>query len=200
MSNFVITIGREHGSGGRYVGERLAEKLGVKCFNSELVTETALKSGFSEKFIKENEEKKPESLLFSIAMSYSVAGAQPVTAKLFGEQVKVIEELCREQSCVIIGRAADHVLRNHDRLMRVFISAPMAERVSRVCRIDSVEPGEAERLIKKKDKQRAAFISFYTDRVWGEAKNYDICVNTGTLGIEGAVEVLEKAARLKFSL
>ena len=133
-------------------------------------------------------------------MSCNNTQSRNTNLKHFIRSIGQSKELCREQSCVIIGRAADHVLRNHDRLMRVFISAPMAERVSRVCRIDSVEPGEAERLIKKKDKQRAAFISFYTDRVWGEAKNYDICVNTGTLGIEGAVEVLEKAARMKFSL
>ena len=200
MSDFVITIGREHGSGGRYIGEMLAERLGVKCWNSELVSQTAMMSGFSEKFVRENEEKRPESLLFSIAMSYSVTGAQPVTAKLFGEQARVIEDISKKGSCVIIGRAADYVLRDHPHLLRVFVSAPMKDRIARVCRLDGVDEAEAEKLIKKMDKQRAAYISFYTDRVWGEAKNYDVTLNTGLLGIEGAVELLEKAARRVFSL
>lgn len=200
MSDYVITIGREHGSGGRYVGEKLAERLGVKCWNSELVSQTALMSGFSEKFIRENEEKRPDSLLFSIAMSYSVSGDQPVTAKLFGEQAKVIEDISRKGPCVIVGRAADYVLRDHPRLLRVFVSAPLKDRIARVCRIDGVDEAEAEKLIRKKDKQRAAYISFYTDRVWGEAKNYDVAINTGLFGIDGAVDLLERAARAAFSL
>lgn len=195
--NLVITIGREHGSGGRYVGEKLAEKLGIKCYNSELVTETALKSGFSENFIADNEEKKPESLLFSIAMAYSVSGSQPVTMRLFNEQAKVIKELAQRESCIIIGRAADYILREHKNLLRVFLCAPLEDRISRICKTDKLSPNEAEKIIRKKDKQRAAFISFYSDRKWGLASNYDLCINTALFGIDGSVELLEKCAQSK---
>ena len=193
--NLVITIGREHGSGGRYIGEKLAEKLGIKCYNSEIVTETALKSGFSENFIADNEEKKPESLLFSIAMAYSVSGSQPITMRLFNEQTKVIKELAQREPCIIIGRAADYILRDHKNLLRVFVCAPLEDRISRICRTDKVDANEAEKLIRKKDKQRAAFISFYSDRKWGLAQNYDLCINTALFGIDGAVDVLASCAK-----
>jgi cytidylate kinase len=193
--NLVITIGREHGSGGRYIGEKLAEKLGIKCYNSEIVTETALKSGFSENFIADNEEKKPESLLFSIAMAYSVSGSQPITMRLFNEQTKVIKELAQREPCIIIGRAADYILRDHKNLLRVFVCAPLEDRISRICRTDKVDANEAEKLIRKKDKQRAAFISFYSDRKWGLASNYDLCINTALFGIDGAVDVLASCAK-----
>ena len=197
MSHLIITIGREHGSGGRYVGEKLAERLGIKCYNSELVTETALKSGFSEKFVAENEEKRPESFLFSISMAYSVSGSQPLSMRLFTEQTKVIQELAERESCVIVGRAADYILRDHPRLLRVFVTAPLADRVARIVATDKLSEGEAEKIIRKKDKQRASFTGFYSDRKWGAAPNYDLCINTAAFGIDGAVDLLEACAKNK---
>ncbi len=197
MSHLVITIAREHGSGGRYVGEQLAERLGIPCYNSQLVSQTALKSGFSEAFVKQNEERKPESLLFSVAMAYSVSGSQPLSMHLFNEQSKVIRELAQRESCIIIGRAADYVLRDHPRLLRVFITAPLEERVERIVKTDGLSPAEAERVLRKTDKQRAAFTTFYADRKWGAAANYDLCVNTAIIGVEGAVDLLEACAKMR---
>ena len=197
MSHLIITIAREHGSGGRYVGEQLAERLGIPCYNSHIVSETALKSGFSEKFVKENEERKPESLLFSVAMAYSVSGSQPLSMRLFTEQTKLIRELAEKGSCVIVGRAADYVLREHPRLLRVFVTAPPEERIERIAKTDGLTPNEAEKIIRRTDKQRAAFTSFYSDRKWGAAANYDLCVNTANIGIQGAVELLEACAKMR---
>jgi cytidylate kinase len=159
MSNLVITIAREHGSGGRYVGEQLAERLHIPCYNSQIVSETALKSGFSEKFIKENEEKKPESLLFSVAMAYSVSGSQPLSMRLFGEQTKVIRELAQRESCIIVGRAADYILREHPRLLRIFVTAPLEERIERIMKTDGISANEAEKiiLVEMRDRNRRDF-------------------------------------------
>lgn len=197
MSHLVITIAREHGSGGRYVGEQLAERLKIPCYNSQIVSETALKSGFSEKFVKENEERKPESLLFSVAMAYSVSGSQPLSMRLFSEQTTVIRDLAQKESCIVVGRAADYILRDHPRLLRVFVTAPLEERIERIMKTDGLSASEAEKIIRKTDKQRAAFTSFYSDRKWGAAANYDLCVNTAVIGIEGAVELLAACAQMR---
>jgi len=197
MDHLVITIGRQHGSGGRYIGEKLGEALGIKCYNSELITETAVKGGFAQQYIKENEERKPQSLLFSLVMGYSAPESQPIALRLFTEQSKVIKEIAERESCILVGRCADYVLRYHPRLVRVFLHAPLDARIRRLCETDGIDHEEAERIIRKSDKQRAGYHAFYANQEWGAAENYDLCINTAQVGIEGAVELIAAYARLR---
>lgn len=197
MGNLVIAIGRQHGSGGRYIGEQLAERLGIKCYNSELITETAVKGGFAQQYIAENEERRPQSLLFSLVMGYGSPESQPVALRLFTEQSKVIKEIAERESCVMIGRCADYVLRYHPGLVRVFVHAPLDVRVKRLCETDGLSAEEAEKSIKKTDKQRAGYHSFYANQDWGLAENYDLCINTGKTGITGAVDLIEAYTKLR---
>lgn len=189
MQNKIITISREFGSGGRTIGKMVAKELGLPCYDKELVQKIAAESGFSEAYIQEAGEYAPGGFLSS-ALSHYDAG--PNTADLLWEiQYKTIRKLAQEGPCVIVGRCADYILRDQAELLRVFIHADMKFRAERIVKEYGVREKSPEQRLRDKDKRRAAYHRFYTDMKWGHAQNYDLTLNSGTLGIDKCVEILK---------
>jgi cytidylate kinase len=189
MKNRVITISREFGSGGRTIGKMVAEKLGIPCYDNELLQEIAAKSGFTQNYIKEAGEYAPGGFLAS-AFSHPASG--PNNADYLWEiQYRLITELAEKGPCVIVGRCADYVLRDKADCLRVFIHADMSFRMKRIVNIYGEQENSPEQRLKDKDKRRAAYHRFYTNMKWGHAQNYDITLNSGTLGIDKCVKIIQ---------
>lgn len=187
----IITIGREKGSGGHYAGELLAKQLGIQCYDKSLLIETAKKSGFSQEFIEAHEEQTPTSRYASFAAGImSSEYRHPVHQQVFEAQSKVIREIAEQGSCVFVGRCADFVLRNRTDIINCFVHAPFQKRIERIMKMENIPYVEAERLIRKTDKSRASYYTFFTDRTWGEAKNYHIAVDTSIATIPGTVDLI----------
>lgn len=181
--HFVITIGREYGSGGREIGRRIAEKLHVKCYDKELLALAAEESGICEEVLKTNDEKASISSLFSmnpgIAFGGVTAGLQmPLNQRVFLAQFEVITRLAREESCVIVGRCADYILRELDHVTHVFLYASPDKRAERIMAVENVSQDEARELIRKTDKQRKSYYNFFADGNWGLRTNYDLMLRT----------------------
>ena len=188
MKNRVITISREFGSGGRTIGKKTAQKLGIPCYDSELIHKIAAESGFAEDYIKDAGEYAPGGFL-ATALSNRAFG--PTNEDyLWDLQFKVIRELAEKGPCVIVGRCADYILRHTADCLRVFIHADMEYRAKRITEVYGDREESPQQRLKEKDKRRAAYHRFYTDMKWGHAQNYDICLDSGTLGIDKCVEIL----------
>lgn len=190
----VITIGRQYGSGGRNIGIRLAEKLGVPFYDQEILKHAAEQSGLCEKIL-ENYDEKPRSFLYSIAMDpfgYALGGipANTLDQKVYLATFDTIQRLADQGSCVIIGRCADYVLRERENVLRAFLYAPLTSRIAAVMERDGLREAEAKQKIQRMDKSRAAYYEFYTTQKWGAVASYDLCVDTELLGQEGTVELL----------
>lgn len=194
--NFVVTIGREYGSGGRFIGKLLAEKLGVKFYDNELLSEASKESGLSETVFENYDEKKEDILGAGIGMfSYEMSLGQ----KVFLAEVETIKNLSKTESCVIVGRCSDYVLRNHENVVNIFISAPMEDKIKRAVTYYGIKEEKAESQIKKINKRRRAYYNYYTDREWGRASNYDLCVNS-SIGIDQTVDVICAFIKSKFEV
>lgn len=185
----VITIGRENGSGGKYIGEKLAEKLGIKCYDENLVTETAKKYNIDAKKIQKNDEMPPVSILYF--------GGQPIPQKVFDEEADVIKKIAESESCIFIGRASNYVLRKLPNVINVFIHAPLESRVERYSRRNNISKEKAKKQIQEQDKKRSEFYKFYTNEKWGEAQNYNLSIDTSKVGIDGAISLIESYISLK---
>lgn len=197
MANYVITIGRQFGSGGRYVGRLLAEKLGIPFYDKELLAEASRHSGICEEIFEDHDEKPTRSLLFSLVTGlqmHSDASSMymdmPLNHKIFLAQFDAIRRIAAEGSCVIVGRCGDYVLRDNPNAVRVFVKADMPSKIERAVKYYDVDPAKAEDHIRKADKQRASYYNYYASMDWGNVNNYDLCVDTGKLGVEGAVELI----------
>ena len=193
MAKYVITIARQHGSGGRLVGECLAKKLGIAYYDKELISLTAQKTGFALDFVKEVEEKQSSSFLYSI---YSATTVPSVYEQARNAQFTVIRELAAKESCVIVGRAADCLLSEEANVIRVFIHAPLEERVRRV-RDDYKEEENTAKAVQKKDKSRAAFYNTYSEYPWGDIRNYELAVDS-SIGIEKTADIIIAYVKAKF--
>lgn len=189
MKDKIITIGREFGSGGREIGMKLAEKLGIPCYDKEIVEQVAIESGF----LKEEIEKKGEYLSASGKMStiftlYNLYSNMTKDDIIWHAQVKVIKQLAEKGPCVIIGRCADYILRERDDVYNIFIYSDTDKRTERIKKLyPDVSP---EKLIKDKDKKRAAYYQHFTEMEWGEARHYDVCLNSAALGISKCVDII----------
>ena len=194
----IITIARQYGSGGREIGEKVAEKLGIKLYDKELITHAATKGSLDENVTKLADESAANSLLYTLAMGSNVLGTtmhfgykMPLNDKLFILQSEVIKECAKEESCVIIGRCADYVLRNEENLFRIFIYGDLDHRQARVAiRHPELKSSQIIDVINKTDKRRASYYNFYTGNKWGKYDNYDIAINSSTLGIEGTADLI----------
>ena len=189
MKNRIITISREFGSGGRTVGKRTAEQLGIPCYDRQLIQKIAGKSGFAEGYIKSLDETASGGFLAS-AFSNRTFG-QTNEDYLWNIQRKVILELAEQGPCVIVGRCADFILRDQADCLTVFIHADLAFRAQRIVQVYGEREDSPEQRIRDKDKRRAAYHRFYTDMKWGYAKNDQISLDSGLLGIDACVEVLK---------
>lgn len=188
MKNRIITISREFGSGGRTIGRQAAEKLGIPCYDAELIQKLAEESGFSESYVKEAGEYTPHSFL-SFAFSNRAQGPTNEDV-LWDLQYKVITELAEKGPCVIVGRCADYILRDKADCLKVFIHADMAFRAERIVKVYGEREQPPEQRLRDKDKRRAAYHRFYTDMKWGHAQNYHITLNSGVLGIDRCAEII----------
>ena len=194
----IITISREFGSGGHSIGEAVAKKLGYRFFDRELVNQVAERSGFSPEFIEESGEyaSAKNSLLFAIATAnqYTMNGISMLD-KLYIEQTKIIEEIAQEGSCVIVGRCADYILREYRDCLHVFIHADMKSRAKRIVERFGEQERPAEKRLNENDQRRKRYYKNYPGRTWGQAQNYDLCLNSGVLGSERCVELIAAACR-----
>lgn len=190
MEKIIITIGRQFGSGGRELGKKLAEKLNIPYYDKEIIEFTAMKSGLSKEYIIKNDEVATNSFLYSIVMgARNLSGQKSVEEIKMEAQREVIQEIAEKGSCVIIGRAADYILREQ-KLFRIFLSANEKDRIERVCKRDNLLPDEALKKIHKMDKMRALYYNEYTDAQWGKANNYDLCINLSKISIKRAIDMI----------
>ena len=201
--NTVITIGREFGSGGHEIGMKLAERLGVKCYDKELLQLAAKNSGLCEELFASQDEKPTNSFLYSLVMdTYSLGYSNsyvdmPINHKVFLAQFDTIKKLAENESCVIVGRCADYALEDDPNCVSVFIKAPMKDRVERIKKLYNITDSKASDLIQKTDKKRASYYNYYSSKKWGEAKSYDLCLDSSDLGIEGAISLICEYIKIK---
>lgn len=192
-NNTIITISREYGSGGRIIGQKVSEKLGIPFYDNELITLAAERSGINEEYFKEIDSMPKSSIILSLSVlspSTEVYG-MPLNEKIFLTQSKVIREVAEEGPCVIVGRCADYVLENNPNVVNVFIHSSMPNRVKRVKEVygDKVHDN-IESYIKKIDRRRASYYSFFTDKSWGKANNYSLVLNSDQIGIDNCVDII----------
>lgn len=205
MSNTVITIGRQFGSGGREIGKKLSEKLEIPFYDKELLTIAAKESGISEELFETNDEKPTSSLLYSLSTNpygvggYSAMTDMPLNNKLFLAQFEAVQKLAQQGSCIIVGRCADYALRNHPQAINVFIHADLAARVKRLMRTEKLTEPQAKEQALKIDKKRASYYNSYTGKKWGNIDSYHLTVDSGVVGIDGAVKIIEDFAALRAS-
>ena len=201
MTNKVITISRAFGSGGRTIGKEVARRLGIPYYDKELVDAVAKESGFHADFIREAGEYAPisNSFLFNIAMSpnpVSMVNSMSMADQLFVYQSNVIRELADKGPCVIIGRCADYILRDHENCLHVFIHADMDFRAERIVRIYGETKQSPEKRLADKDNKRRVYYKHYTNRNWGEAQNYHVSLNSGLIGIEKCADIIVDIAEM----
>ena len=197
MAKNIITISRQFGSGGRTVGKLLAERLSVPFYDKELVKQVADETGFDVGYIEENGEFSPSKSIFSFAMSQGIPIMQnglSMSDFIFCVQRQVILKLA-EQPCVIVGRGADYILRDREDCFNVFIHADVQSRSERIVKLYGESEKKPEQRLADKDKKRKIYYKHYTDREWGDAKNYDICLNSGKIGIDKCVELILDAIK-----
>lgn len=203
MKKKIVTISRQYGSGGRYIGENLAKSMGVPCYDEKLIDMVAKESGFAQSFVAEKGERMTGSLLFNIASSLSFANnvfstnnGVTLQDEIYFTQNRIIKELADKGPCVIVGRCADYILREREDCLNVFIFADNESKIERAEKYFNITREEAPAVLKKKDKARANHYKYYTDQEWGMASNYDLCLNSGLIGIEGCVKAIQQVLEL----
>ena len=203
-NNVVITIGREFGSGGREIGKKVADRLGIKFYDKELLQEAAKESGFCREIFENQDEKPTNSFLYSLVMdTYSVSGYSaapfldmPLNHKVFLAQFETIKKIAEKESCVIVGRCADYALSDNPNCINVFIHADLDVRIKNVSRNLNITENKARDIINKTDKQRASYYNYYTSKKWGDSKSYNLSLDAGKLGTDNCVEMILKFREL----
>lgn len=183
--DIIITISREYGSGGRYVGRLIADKLGIKLYDKDLIIEVAKETGLSEEYIESNEQKR--NALETIANG---ANGLSNSDELFVSESRVIKEIADGKSCVIIGRCADSILSDKDNVVKIFIYSDMESKIRRVTDIYGLEKSKAKKEINKINKARASHYKYYTEKEWSNPENYDVCINSDVLGVEKTADLI----------
>ena len=196
MSKKIITISREFGSGGRFIGEEVAKELGMKYYDRDIIGQIAEKSGFSPEYIQENAELSPKKGLFAYAFAGRDITGKSVEDMVYEVQRKVILEIAEKESCVIIGRNADFILNDRDDVLNVFIHGDKAEKVKRICKLYNVTEADALKMMVDIDKRRMTNYRFYTDRKWGMAGNYTLSLNSSELGYDMCEKIIMDCATL----
>ena len=184
MGKRIITISREFGSGGRFIGEEVAKKLGIAYYDKNIIGQIAEKSGLSPEYIQENAELSPKKGLFAYAFSGRDITGKSVEDMVYEVQRNIILELAEKEPCVIIGRNADYILKDRDDVLNVFIHGDMPEKIKRITGLYNVKEKEAVKMMADTDKRRRTNYNFYTDQNWGKASNYTLCLNSSQLGYD----------------
>lgn len=193
----IITIGRQFGSGGRVIGHKLAERLGIAYYDKELITLASKESGICGEFFEKADEKASNSLLKAFTMGFSLNSTifqnndYLSNESLFQIQSDVIRKVAAEKSCILVGRCADYILRDNKDCLSVFISASLEDRIRRAMEYnDKLRASDAEEFLRKADKSRASYYNYYTDKTWGAADSYDLCINSSYLGIDKTIDYI----------
>ncbi|MBP3656952.1 MAG: cytidylate kinase-like family protein [Clostridia bacterium] len=199
----IITIGREYGSGGRQIGQAVAEKLGISFYDKKIISLAAEKSGLCSEFIENNEQRIRGGLMQNFSASAAYAGGffshhyLPLSESIFVSQAQVIRDIAAKESAVIVGRCADYILAGRPNTINVFIHAPIEARVKRIMELYQLDEAAALKAIATSDKERGNHYFRYTDLKWGKAQNYDICINSSLMGVDKTVEMLVDLARIE---
>ena len=200
----VITIGRQYGSAGRQIGRALAEELGIKCFDKELLDRAAKDSGMCQELFENHDEKPTNSFLYSLVMdtysfgySSSAFSDMPINQKVFLAQFETIKKIASEGPCIMIGRCADYALADFDNCLSVFIHASLETRIRRIAKLYDLTDAKAKDKIQKADKKRSSYYNYYTSKKWGDVDSYDLSIDSGKMGIDGTIELILKAIQQK---
>ena len=203
----IITIGREYGSGGRQIGQEVAKYFGIKCYDKELLEHAANESGICKELFENHDERPTNSFLYSLVMDtysfgYSSSGFtdMPMNHKVFLAQFDAIKKIADEGPCVLVGRCADYALESYPNVVSIFIRADMEDRIRRVATRLDLTDAKAKDLINKTDKKRASYYNYYTNKKWGEAASYELCLNSSELGVQGTAKAIEQYILLKESI
>jgi len=203
MKKFILTIGRQYLSGGRYIGEKLARELNVPFYDKKIINLASKESGICDEFFEKADECPSNSILNALASTFSSTGLtfHPneylSNESLFSIQSEIIRKLADKGSCVIVGRCADYLLRENKDLIRIFISADMKDRISTIMKRNSVDEHRAIEILKKADKTRSGYYNYYTDKEWGASSSYDFCINSSKCGEEGTIKIIKELINLK---
>jgi len=198
MGHQVYTIGREFGSMGLLVGQKLAERLGIKYYDKELLQQAAKDSGFCEEIFENHDEKASSSFLYSLVMDTYSAGSysatsfldMPLNHKVFLAQFDTIKNLAERESCVIVGRCADYALANNPDVINIFVRAELDDRIKLISKRMDITENKAKDVILKNDKQRASYYNYYTSKEWGNTSSYDLTINTSKISVDNAVDLI----------
>ncbi len=198
MGHQVYTIGREFGSMGQLVGEKLAERLGIKFYDKELLQQAAKDSGFCREIFENHDEKPTNSFLYSLVMDTYSAGNysstpfldMPLNHKVFLAQFDTIKKIAEQESCVIVGRCADYALANNPDVLNIFVHAELEDRIKLISKRMDITENKAKDMIQKNDKQRASYYNYYTCKKWGDARSYDLTLNTSKISVDDCVDMI----------
>ena len=203
-TNTIITIGRQFGSAGREIGYKVAKDLGIKLYDKEMLARAAKESGLCEELFETHDEKPTNSFLYSLVMdTYSLGYSSgsyadmPINHKVFLAQFDAIKKIASEGPCILVGRCADYALEDNENLLSVFIHADLDARIRRIARIYDLTDAKAKDRIIKTDKKRSSYYNYYTSKRWGDADSYDLCIDSGKMGVDGSVELVLNAIQLK---
>lgn len=201
--NSIITIGRQFGSGGKEIGERLAKEFNVKLYDKEMLNRAASDSGICKEIFEAHDERPTNSFLYSLVMdTYSLGYStgnymdMPINHKVFLAQFDAIKKIANEGPCILVGRCADYALENYKNCVSVFVHADLDARIRRVAHLYDLTNAKAKDMINKTDKQRASYYNYYTNKRWGEIDSYDLGVSSSKLGIDGAVELIKDFVKI----
>ncbi len=203
-TNTIITIGRQYGSAGREIGYKVADELGIKLYDKEMLDRAAKESGICQELFETHDEKPTNSFLYSLVMdTYSLeytSGSytdMPINHKVFLAQFDAIKKIADEGPCILVGRCADYALEEYENVVRLFIYADLDVRISRIARIYDLTDAKAKDLILKTDKKRSSYYNYYSNKKWGAADSYDFCLNSSKLGIQGTADAIKMLVELK---
>ena len=191
MKQTIITISREFGSGGHFIGEEVSKRLGIPFYDKNIIQQIAEKTGFSEDFVKDQSEYAPSKNMFAYAFVGRDHTGSSLSDQVYAAQTQVIRNLAEKGSCIIIGRCADYVLKDYDNVVNIFVCGDMESKIHRMMWTFSLEKEVAEERIRETDKQRHKYYNYYTGKTWDAASNYDLCLNTGDMTIEEAAEQIK---------
>lgn len=193
MTKKIITISREFGSGGRFIGEMLAKELGFSFYDKELIARVAEKTGFSEKFIENRGEYAPKNSIFSYSFVGRNAQGTSIEDYIYQTQQTIICDIAEKGNCVIVGRCADFILKAREDVLNIFIHSNETEKCKRIMDLYQKNKKEALTLMKDTDKKRSINYAYYTDQTWGESRNYALCLNSGILGYDKCIKIIKEA-------
>lgn len=197
----IVTISREYGSGGRIIGSKVAEKLGIPFYDRKIIELSAEKSGLAVSFVENTEQKIKNKFLHNLAFGGYYMGADLGAAqlslpdKLFIATCEIIRNLAEEGSCVIVGRCADYVLKKRDDVINIFVYSDLEHKTQRAIAEYGIEPDKAAAEVQKTDKYRANHYNYYTEQTWGDKNNYHLCLNSGFLGVDNTVDIIVDAVK-----